>query len=151
MMNIRLLFRAHQLGGDKELYRKAVTHARTTEKYLVRKAGTRTGMGHVWIHRHVSVHEGRALPGNGRTLRGLLSRTHAGWRSAVLDYGAPNIPNEPLDSSAAAIAAGAFWKLKNISGTRRGAETYKRAALTILSTLTSKEFTGDCSREGILQ
>src|SRR5262249_32807334 len=41
MMNIRLLFRAHELGGDPELYRKAVAHARTTEKHLVRKAGPR--------------------------------------------------------------------------------------------------------------
>ena len=41
MMNIRLLFRAHELGGAEALFQKAVTHARTTEKYLVRKSGAR--------------------------------------------------------------------------------------------------------------
>ena len=67
------------------------------------------------------------------------------------DYGAPNISDEPLDTSAAAIAAGAFWKLKNIAGTRRGADLYRNAALTIVSTLTGREFTGEGSREGILR
>src|SRR5207244_3224733 len=47
------------------------------------------------------------------------------------DYGAPNIPEEPLDSSAAAIVAGAFWKLKNIEGTRQNSQTYRNGALAI--------------------
>jgi unsaturated chondroitin disaccharide hydrolase len=190
MMNIRLLFRAHQLGGDAELYRKAVAHARTTEKYLVRQAGTRLVDGEGKV-----IHEAIFNPVRGefRNLssqqgyspftcwaRGLawamygFTDTYLFTKDAFFletaercagfylehtpdggvpfwDYGAPNIPDEPLDSSAAAIAAGAFWKLKNISHTRRSAETYKRAALTIVSTLTSQEFTGDSSREGILQ
>jgi len=60
MMNIRLLFRAHQLGGDEELFRKAGTHARTTEKYLVRKRGARI------MDREGSViHEGIFNPARG--------------------------------------------------------------------------------------
>ena|SRR5882724_4270074 len=190
MMNIRILFRAHQLGGSEELYRKAVTHARTTEKYLVRKDGAglmdRDG---------IVLHEGIFNPVKGefRNLstqqgyspftcwaRGLAWALY-GFTDTFLftgeplfletaercaryylqntpdngvpywDYGAPNIPDEPLDSSAAAIAAVAFWKLKDIKGIGENAVVYRNAALTILSTLTSGEFSGDESSEGILR
>jgi unsaturated chondroitin disaccharide hydrolase len=69
------------------------------------------------------------------------------------DYGAPRIPNEPVDSSAAAIISGAFWKLKKIETSSRGSEAYGRAALTIMSTLTSDEFLGshDPGYEGTLR
>jgi unsaturated chondroitin disaccharide hydrolase len=190
MMNIRLLFRAHELGGEEELYRKAVTHARTTEKYLVRKAGTRLVDGDGKV-----IHEAIFNPVRGefRNLssqqgyspftcwaRGLAWAMY-GYTDAYLftqepffletaercaayylentpeggvpywDYGAPNIPDEALDSSAAAIAACALWKLKSIAGTRRSAATYRQTALTILSTLTGEGFTGDATCEGILR
>lgn len=192
MMNIRLLFRAHQLGGDQELYRKAVTHARTTEKYLVRKDGN--GLmdrdGNV-IHeaifnpvrgefRNLSTQQGYspftcwarglawALYGFTDTFlftgEPLFLETAERCAKYYLkntpddgvpywDYGAPNIPNEPLDSSAAAIAAVAFWKLKDINGINQKTDTYRNAALTILSTLTGKEFSGveSSSGEGILR
>jgi unsaturated chondroitin disaccharide hydrolase len=190
MMNVRILFRAHELGGEEELYRKAVTHARTTEKYLVRKAGTRLvdGDGKV-IHeaifnpvrgefRNLSTQQGYspftcwarglAWAMYGFTDTYLFTRDPLFLETAercasfylehtpddgvpFWDYGAPNIPDEPFDSSAAAIAVGAFWKLKSIEGTGERATTYKQAALTILSTLTNEHFTGDGSREGILQ
>jgi unsaturated chondroitin disaccharide hydrolase len=190
MMNIRILFRAHQLGGEAELYRKAVTHARTTEKYLVRKAGTRLVDGDGKV-----IHEAIFNPERGefRNLssqqgyspftcwaRGLAWAMY-GFTDTYLftgdrffletaercagfylertpddgvpywDYGAPNIPDEPFDSSAAAIAAGAFLKLQTIEETAKDAKIYKQAALQILSTLTSEGFTGDATREGILQ
>jgi unsaturated chondroitin disaccharide hydrolase len=192
MMNIRLLFRAHQLGGDEELYRKAATHARTTEKYLVRRSGSRM------MDRDGSViHEGIFNPVRGefRNLstqqgyspftcwaRGLGWATY-GFTDTFLytgdrffletaercagyylentpengvpywDYGAPKIPYEPLDSSAAAVIAGAFWKLKDIEGTKHGSRTYRHAALQILSTLSGDEFLGtrDPSYEGTLR
>jgi unsaturated chondroitin disaccharide hydrolase len=190
MMNIRILFRAHQLGGSEELYRRAVTHARTTEKFLVRKAGPRLVDGDGKV-----IHEGIFNPERGefRNLssqqgyspftcwaRGLAWAMYgftdtwlftqdplfletaercAGFYLAhtpahgvpYWDFGAPHIPNEPFDSSAAAIAAGAFWKLKDIAETRRGRETYRHAALTILNTLTSDEFSNDPSQAGILR
>jgi unsaturated chondroitin disaccharide hydrolase len=192
MMNIRLLFRAHELGGDKELYRKAVTHARTTEKYLVRKQGPR-----LMDREGMVIHEAIFNPVQGefRNLstqqgyspftcwaRGLawamygFTDTYLYTRDRFFletaekcagyylentpeggvpfwDYGAPNIPDEPLDSSAAAIAACAFWKLKNIEGTRRNATIYRQAALTILSTLAGEGFSGkdDSAGEGILR
>ena len=49
------------------------------------------------------------------------------------------------------ILAGAFWKLKDITVTRRSSDRYRQAALTILSTLSGEGFTGDASREGILR
>ena len=190
MMNIRLLFRAHQLGGGDELYRRAAIHARTTEKHLVRKAGPRLvdGEGKV-IHeaifnpvrgefRNLSTQQGYspftcwarglAWAMYGFTDTWLFTKEPLFLETAercagyylehtpddgvpFWDYGAPDIPDEPLDSSAAAIAAGAFWKLKDIPGTRRGADVYRRAALAILSTLTGDAFTGDASREGILR
>jgi unsaturated chondroitin disaccharide hydrolase len=192
MMNIRLLFRAHELGGGHELYTKAVTHARTTEKVLVQKRGPR-----LMDQEGAVIHEAifNPLRGEFRNLstqqgyspftcwaRGLawaiygFTDTYLFTREPVFletaekcagyyltntpdggvpfwDYGAPNIPDEPLDSSAAAIAAGALWKLKNIDGTQRGAETYRQAALTILSTLSSDGFLsrGDAAYEGILR
>ncbi|HKX32230.1 MAG TPA: glycoside hydrolase family 88 protein [Blastocatellia bacterium] len=192
MMNIRILFRAHELGGDQELFKKAVTHARTTEKYLVRKDGPR-----IMDHDGMVIHEAIFNPVRGefRNLstqqgyspftcwaRGLawalygFTDTYLFTRDPFFletaercadyylketpadgvpfwDYGAPQIPREPLDSSAAAIAAGAFWKLKDLEGTRRGAAAYRQTALTILSTLTGDDFLGtsDPAYEGILR
>jgi unsaturated chondroitin disaccharide hydrolase len=192
MMNIRLLFRAHQLGGDEELFRKAVTHARTSEKYLVRKIGAT-----IMDREGLVIHEAIFNPVRGefRNLstqqgyspftcwaRGLAWATY-GFADTFLftgdrffletaercagyylentpeggvpfwDYGAPNIPDEPLDSSAAAIVASAFWKLKDIEGTQRCPEVYRNATLAILETLTSDEFLGshDPAYEGILR
>lgn len=192
MMNIRLLFRAHELGSNSELYDKAVTHARTTEKYLVRKSGDRLA-----DREGMAIHEAVFNPVSGefRNLstqqgyspftcwaRGLAWAMY-GFTDTYLftgdplfletaerccgyylehtpdggvpfwDYGAPYIPDEPLDSSAAAIAACALWKLKDIRGTRRRSDEYRRAALTILSTLTNESFQGadDSGYEGILR
>lgn len=192
MMNIRLLFRAHQLGAGEEVFRKAVTHARTTEKYLVRKQGAR-----IMDREGAVIHEAIFNPVRGefRNLstqqgyspftcwaRGLAWAIY-GFTDTFLftgdrffletaercagyylentpdggvpfwDYGAPNIPDEPVDSSAAAIVAVAFWKLSKIEGTQRGAKTYRRAALQILDTLTSDDFLGaqDPGYEGILR
>jgi unsaturated chondroitin disaccharide hydrolase len=39
MMNIRVLFWAYQHSGNENLYNRAVTHARTTRKYIVREDG----------------------------------------------------------------------------------------------------------------
>jgi unsaturated chondroitin disaccharide hydrolase len=190
MMNIRMLFRAHQLGGEEELYRRALTHARTTEKYLVRKAGTRLVDGDGMVIHEAIFNPARGEFRNLSTQQGYspfscwargLAWAMYGFTDTYLftkeplfletaercagfylentpddgvpfwDYGAPNIPDEPLDSSAAAIAAGAFWKLKEIAGTQRSAATYKQAALQILSTLTGDAFSNDTGREGILR
>ena len=192
MMNIRLLFRAHQLGGAEALYRKAVTHAKTSEKYLVRKRGDRL-MDHDGAVTHEAIFN--PVGGEFRNLstqqgyspftcwaRGLAWATY-GFTDTFLftgdkffldtaercagyylentpdggvpfwDYGAPGIPDEPLDSSAAAIMAGAFWKLKDMAASRHGAKVYRQAALLILERLAGDEFLGahDPAYEGILR
>jgi unsaturated chondroitin disaccharide hydrolase len=192
MMNIRLLFRAHELGGDKELYRRATMHARTTEQFLVQKDGSR-----IFDCDGMVMHEGIFNPVRGefRNLstqqgyspftcwsRGLAwamygySDTYNFTRDPFFletaercagyylkntpdngvpywDYGAPDIPDEPLDSSAAAIAAGAFLKLKDLDVKKESRETYRNAALTILATLSTDEFLGstEAAYEGILR
>ncbi len=55
------------------------------------------------------------------------------------DYGAPGIPNEPLDSSAAAIAGCGFDLLARLAPAER-AERYRSACTEIASTLTSDSF-----------
>ncbi|HJZ69900.1 MAG TPA: glycoside hydrolase family 88 protein [Blastocatellia bacterium] len=192
MMNIRLLFRAHQLGGEQELFRRAVTHAKTTEKYLVHKSGDRL-MDREGMVTHEAIFN--PVRGQFRNLstqqgyspftcwaRGLAWAIY-GFTDTFLftgdrffletaercagyylentpesgvpfwDYGAPKIPKEPLDSSAAAIVAAAFWKLKDIEGTRRDSKVYRSATFGILDTLTSDEFLGsdDAKHEGILR
>ena len=192
MMNIRLLFRAHQLGASRELYEKAVTHARTTEKYLVQKSGSR-----LMDHDGAVIHEAIFNPARGefRNLstqqgyspftcwaRGLawamygFTDTYLFTRDRFFletaercadyylantpdrgvpfwDYGAPAIPDEPFDSSAAAIVSGAFWKLQMINETRRQSRVYRDAALTILATLAGDDFLGTHAPayEGILR
>ncbi len=192
MMNIRLLFRAHELGGSPELYEKATAHARTTEKYLIMKDGPR-----LMDHDGAAIHEAIFNPDTGefRNLstqqgyspftcwsRGLAWAMY-GFTDAYLytgeplflltaercagfylrhtpdsgvpywDYGAPDIPNEPVDSSAAAVAAGAFWKLQQIPAVKRAPAEYRAACLHILQTLCSDEFLGghDPAYEGILR
>lgn len=192
MMNIRLLFRAHELGASRELFTKAVTHARTTEKYLVQKRGSRLmDLEGAVIHeaifnpaggefRNLSTQQGYspftcwarglAWAMYGFTDTYLFTRDSFFLETAercatyylnntpedgvpFWDYGAPHIPDEPLDSSAAAIAACALWKLKDVEETRLGSETYRKAALAILSTLSSESFLGmhDSVYEGILR
>ena len=192
MMNIRLLFRAHQFGASDTLYQKAVTHARTTEKYLIQKDGPR-----LMDADGAAIHEGIFNPQTGefRNLstqqgyspftcwaRGLAWAIY-GFTDTYLftgdaffletaercadfylrntpdsgvpfwDYGAPNLPNEPVDSSAAAIAAGGFWKLQQITGTRRNAADYKAAALQILNSLCNDDYLGARQKnyQGILR
>ena len=66
------------------------------------------------------------------------------------DYGAPNIPGEPLDSSAAAVSACGFLLLAEHSPAR--AATYRDAAIRIADSLTRDEFLGakQKGQEGIL-
>jgi unsaturated chondroitin disaccharide hydrolase len=192
MMNIRLLFRAHQLGADQDLFRKAVAHARTTEKYLVQKRGPR-----LMDQEGAVIHEAifNPITGEFRNLstqqgyspftcwaRGLAWAMY-GFTDTFLysgdrffletaercagyylektpdggvpfwDYGAPRIPDEPLDSSAAAIVACALLKLSNVEGARERAGAYRAAALGILDVLTGSDFLGnhDAAYEGILR
>ncbi|MDQ7051572.1 MAG: glycoside hydrolase family 88 protein [candidate division KSB1 bacterium] len=191
MMNIRLLFRAHQLGGDESLYQKAVRHAFTTEEYLIMKDGPRImDQDGAAIHeaifnpetgefRNLSTQQGYspftcwsrglawAIYGFAEAYRytgeplflqtaercaGFYLRHTPDSGVPYWDYGAPDIPNEPADSSAAAVAAGGLWRLSCIPEAERR-QDYRAAALQILATLCSDDYLGahDPNYEGILR
>jgi unsaturated chondroitin disaccharide hydrolase len=65
MMNVGIVFRAAQLAEDSELRETAMTHCRTSRRYLVRGDGS-------------TVHEGWFDTKTGEFLR---AATHQGWRS----------------------------------------------------------------------
>jgi unsaturated chondroitin disaccharide hydrolase len=52
------------------------------------------------------------------------------------DFRAPDIPNEPRDSSAAALAAGGLWKLARIIPDPARSQRYRTVALNTLDSLT---------------
>ena len=63
------------------------------------------------------------------------------------DYGAPGIPDEPRDSSSAAIAGCGLLLLAELDSGSLGAGDYLRTALTIGATLSSDDYLGP-KREG---
>ena len=54
------------------------------------------------------------------------------------DFNAPGIPAEPKDSSAAAMAAGGFWKLSKVVKDKARAGRYRAMALRTLDSLTER-------------
>jgi hypothetical protein len=59
------------------------------------------------------------------------------------DFDAPNIPNEPRDSSAAAIAASGLLELSVLASDPADRQTYRSAAEAILGSLMSSEYLSD--------
>lgn len=68
------------------------------------------------------------------------------------DYGAPDIPAEPRDSSAAAVASCGFRLLAPLTAEEGRRETYRAAADAILESLTGEKYLaeGHDGEEGIL-
>jgi unsaturated chondroitin disaccharide hydrolase len=185
MMNVRLLFRARELGADEEVYRRAVEHCETSARYLVRSAGNDES-GTLGAEDGAVAHEAifNASPGRGefRCLstqqgyspftcwsRGLawaiygfaeayratrewdMLRTAERCASYWLrhtpkdgipywDIGAPRIPEEPVDASAAAIAACGLLILADGVEDPRRATSLKNAAVGIATTLSGDEY-----------
>lgn len=170
MMNVGIIFRAAEYSGDEALRDLALTHCRTSRRYLVRGDGS-------------TVHEGWFDVATGEFLR---AATHQGWRSDstwargqcwaiygfttayehtgdadMLDTARrtadfyirhtpedgvpPNdwsdpSPDSPREASAAAIAAAGMQHLANALGSDPAAERYRAYALHILQTLRSTRF-----------
>jgi unsaturated chondroitin disaccharide hydrolase len=170
MMNVGIIFRAARYTGDDRLREIALTHCRTTRRYLMRGDGS-------------TVHEGWFDVASGEFLR---AATHQGWRSdsswargqswaiygftiayrhtgeadmldaarRAADYyialtddrGVP--PNDwldpdpalPWESSAAAIATAGMLHLERALDGDPAASRYREYALGILRTLRSTEF-----------
>ena len=81
-----------------------------------------------------------------RCARYYLSNT-PGDRVPYWDYGAPGIPDEPRDSSAAAIAGCGLLLLAELDPQAEGAGSYRDTAIEIGTTLTSDEYLG-AKKEG---
>jgi unsaturated chondroitin disaccharide hydrolase len=181
LMNVRLLFWARLHGAGEEVGRRALEHARTSARYLVRRDGP--GLGEVdGSVAHEAIFNSEPGRGEFRCLstqqgwspftcwsRGLawaiygFAEAHrlcgepdlleAAERCAgyylrhtpaagvpYWDYGAPAIPNEPLDSSAAAIAACGLLILAELTAGAGRAHEYRQTALRIASTLSGDAF-----------
>ncbi|MCA9410398.1 MAG: glycoside hydrolase family 88 protein [Candidatus Omnitrophica bacterium] len=181
MMNIRVLFWAYRHSGNENLYNRAITHARTTRKYIVRDDGA-------------AIHEGIFNPIRGEFRNLSTQQGYSPWtcwsrglawaiygfhdtflytgekeflETAELcsqyyfdhptedgvpywDYGAPNIPEEEKDSSAAAVIASAFLSMAETVPEK--SDLYLDAAAKILNSLTTPGYlTVDMEgHEGIL-
>jgi len=190
MMNVRLLFRAHELGADESVLRKAVEHCRTSARYLVRRNGP--GLGEVdGSTAHEAIFNTEPGRGEFRSLstqqgyspftcwsRGLAwaiygfaeAFRHTGEREFLdtaercawywlertpehvppWDFGAPGLPAEPADSSAAAIAGCGLDLLARLAPERAG--VYGAAARNTAAVLASPAYLarGHEGEEGVL-
>lgn len=170
MMNLGLLFRGAEYSGDETLREVALTHCRTTRRYLMRGDGS-------------TAHEGWFDTETGEFLR---AETHQGWRSdstwargqawaiygfadAYAHTGEPDLldaarraadyyiahapadgvpPNDltspepelPWESSAAAITSAGLLHLAAAMGPAEGAGHYRGYGVRVLDTLRSTRF-----------
>ena len=193
MMNVRLLFWASRHGAPDSVLHRAIEHARTSAKYLVRRDGpwlgdedgltiheaifnTERGRGEF---RCLSTQQGyspftcwsRGLawamygfavaheysPGNGfletaERCAGYYLRHTPDDGVPFWDYGAPRIPEEPRDSSAAAVASCAFRILARLTESADRGREYLAASTAILESLTGPAYLAESGEgeEGLL-
>ncbi len=170
MMNVGIIFRAAEYTGDQSLFDAALTHCRTSRRYLVRGDGS-------------TIHEGWFDVETGEFLH---AATHQGWRSdstwargqawaiygfdtayrytgdremldvacRTADYYITHTPDDGVppndwadpsqesshEASAAAIAAAGMQHLADSLGSNAEAERYRAYALQILRTLRSTKY-----------
>jgi unsaturated chondroitin disaccharide hydrolase len=170
MMNVGIIFYAAEQTGDRELWRIADEHCLTTRRTLVRGDGSTAHEGifdtQTGEFLHQSTQQGWrndscwarglawALYGFGTAYRFTRDPRYLNTAEACANYylertpelgippndwDEPN-PSLPYESSAAAIAAGGLWNLSTLSTHPAGARLYRRVALQILDTLTTREF-----------
>ena len=170
MMNVGIIFYAAQQTNDADLLRKVTQHCLTTRRYLVRGDGSTSHEGlfdtETGLFLRQSTHQGWrddsswarglswALYGFGT----VYSFTHDArfLQTAELcaqyyiehtpAHGVPpndwteTNPQNPYESSAAAIAASGLFNLARLTGDPLRAQHYQNYALQIMDTLTSPEF-----------
>ncbi|MBV7331027.1 glycoside hydrolase family 88 protein [Chloroflexi bacterium TSY] len=182
MMNVGIVFYAAQLSGDEALLRIAHQHCLTTRKYLVRGDGSTSHEGifdlETGVFLRQSTHQGwrddsswargltwalygfgtvYAMTQDARYLETAescaqfyIERTPA-HGVPPNDWDEPE-PQNPYESSAAAIAASGFFNLAKLTGDATRSRFYYDYALQIMDTLTEPEFvaTNTPGWEGIL-
>lgn len=183
MMNVPIIFYAAQETNDEELWEVAYRHCLTTRRYLVRGDGSTSHEGIFDLETgeflRQSTHQGwrddsswaRGLgwslygfgtvfsqTGDARFLQ--TSQLNAQfYMENTPDYGVPpndwmeSEPQNPHESSAAAISASGLLQLSQLSGDPALGKLYSDYALQILDTLTEPEFLAvdDDDWEGVLK
>ncbi len=170
MMNVGIIFYAARHSRDQALWDKALRHCLTTRRYLVRGDGSAVHEGIFDIKSgeflRESTHQGWrddsswargltwAIYGFGTAYRFTRDRRFLATAEACAAYYIENTaehgippndwreaqPAHEFESSAAAIAASAFWQLSDISPDAIRASMYQRYALTILERLLQPDF-----------
>lgn len=183
MMNVGIVFYAAQQTGDADILRKAMQHCLTTRKYIVRGDGSTSHEGLFNLETgefiRQSTHQGWrddsswargltwALYGFGtvytftRDARFLKTAEACAefYMENTPDHGVPPNdwdeadPQNPHESSAAAIAASGLIQLSQLTGDPVRAKVYHNYALRIMDTLTEPEFLANETPgwEGILK
>ena len=183
MMNVGIIFYAAQETNDPELLRKVTQHCLTTRRYLVRGDGSTSheGLFNTETGEFIrqSTHQGWrddsswargltwGLYGFGTVYK--FSRDPRFLQAAELnaqfyientpDHGVPPNdwmepnPQNPYESSAAAVAASGFMQLAELTDDPLRAKLYHDYALNIVDTLTEPKFLAinDEGYEGILK
>jgi unsaturated chondroitin disaccharide hydrolase len=183
MMNVGIIFYAAQQTGDPQLWRVANEHCLTTRRYLVRGDGSTSHEGifdtETGEFLRQSTHQG--WRDDSSWARGLtwglygfgtayeftndlrFLQTAEACAGFYIEHTPPHgvppndweepDPEQPYESSAAAIAAGGLWNLAALTGDPARARLYHDYALRIVDTLTGSEFLAHTTPgwEGILK
>jgi len=170
MMNVGLIFYAAQQKQDPGLFRIAAQHSLTTRRYLVRGDGSTAHEGifdtHTGEFLRQSTHQGWrhdsswarglawALYGFGTVYQFTRDNRFLQTAEACANYYIENTPahgvppndwmepepQQPYESSAAAITASGMLDLAHLTGDPTRAHFYHQYALQILDALTGEEF-----------
>ncbi|MEM7028474.1 MAG: glycoside hydrolase family 88 protein [Chloroflexota bacterium] len=183
MMNVGIVFYASQQTGDADILRKAMQHCLTTRKYLVRGDGSTSHEGLFNLETgefiRQSTHQGYrddsswargltwALYGFGTVYTFTQDPRFLKTAEACAEFYMENTPDHgvppndwdeaepqnPYESSAAAIAATGLIQLAKLTGDPVRAKLYHNYALRIVDTLTEPEFLANETPgwEGILR
>lgn len=183
MMNVGIVFHAARRTGDRELARIAWEHCLTTRRTLIRGDGSvshegvfdlRTGAFLRQTTQQGCRDDGSWARGQGWAIHGFgTAYRHTGdlrflrtaqdcadfyierTGEALIppnDWEEPD-PALPVESSAAAIAAGGLWQLAGLVGDESRARGYAGYALRVLTRLCEPDFLshGDPAWEGVLR
>ncbi len=183
MMNVGIIFHSAQETGDPDLARIAIEHCLTTRRTLVRGDGSASHEGIFDLDTGQFLRQttqqgwrddaswargqGWAMYGFGTAYRYTGDRRFLDTAIACADFYRertgdrlvpPNdweepSPDAPFESSAAAIAADAFWQLAGLVQDEVKARAYGDYAVQILVRLASDDFLAfdDSSWEGVLK
>lgn len=181
MMNLELLFWTSKNGGTQSLYDMAVRHAETTMdnhfrpdyssyhvivydstgpkiKGLTHQGYSDSSMwarGQAWgIYGYTMTYRETKKPeflDLAQKLADIFIKRLPADYVPYWDFDAPNIPNEPKDASAAAVAASAMLEMAILIEDKAIAEKYRDVATNILTSLSSDAYlSGEKNRAFLL-